>query len=351
MTLQSHGENLSMFMKSIYIALILSIFCLSIKAHGSWQMHAQDMYDVFQFEDDQRLTEWMHYISSELIDHPNSEKVYLVNGQNVGFYDYLKAKYPGFKCKHRLLLHWGYNSRPWTPFLEDKVNSLGWSEEQIKTFQQDLIEEQKRRNGKVNAMTEDLFGFEHGGKEARLARVIVSIAYDTHLLGDYEPDNSDLEGLQEIGSVIADIINNIRALDKEEGKELIKKIQKQSKESSLDVQYIAQAVLNILKDDFSALLQSVDGGSVKNHIEKQGFRFGKRITNNSTEQTTNSESNIPTINTKKEDSFNKTSSFLYIIFGVLVVIVVHFLLIARKKSKNQNKLVRSDQILKGKRYI
>lgn len=126
----------------------------------------------------------------------------------------------------------GYNSRPWTPYLQEKVNSLGWSEEQVKELQQDLFAEQKRRNSKTNAMTEDLFGFEHGGKEARIARVTVSIAYDTHILGDYEPDNSDLDGLQDINSVIGDIINNIRALDKQAGNELIKRIHNQSKDSS-----------------------------------------------------------------------------------------------------------------------
>ena len=218
-------------MKSIYITIIALLLSMNAFAHGSWRMHAQDMYEVFQFVDDQRLTEWMHYISSELIDHPNSEKVYVVEGQYMGFYDFLKAKYPGFKCKHRLLFHWGYNARPWNSFLEKKVNYLGWSEEKVKEMQQDIIAEQKRRKSKTNAMTEDLFGFEHGGKDARIARVIVSIAYDTHLLGDYEPDNSDLEGLQDIGSVIGDIINNVRALDKEAGKELIEKIQTQSKEA------------------------------------------------------------------------------------------------------------------------
>lgn len=339
-------------MKFLLTLLICFTYSLSTFSHGSWQMHAQDMYDVFQFADDQRLTEWMRYISSELIDHPNSEKVYEVDGQKLGFYDYLKIKHPGFKCKHRLLLHWGYNSRPWTPFLQEKVNSLGWSEEQIKELQQDLITEQKRRNGKTNAMTEDLFGFEHGGKEARIARVIVSIAYDTHLLGDYEPDNSDLDGLQDLSSVIGDVINNIRALDKEKGNDLIKKIQKQSKDTSWDVQYMAQAVLNILKDDFSLFLQGADGGSIKTHLESKGFRFGKRNRTDYSIQEKNFNNPIDTSPSEngKEDNSHESSSFPYItvIVVILLIIIVAVIILKQRRS---NRLVKADQILKGKRYI
>lgn len=325
-----------------YWLTILICFTCSLRtfSHELWKMHAQDMYDVFQFAEDQRLTDWMRYISSELIDQPNSEKVYVVNGQHLGFYDYLKVKYPDFKCKHRLLLHWGYNSRPWTPYLQEKVNSLGWSEEQVKELQQDLIAEQKRRNSKTNAMTEDLFCFEHGGKEARIARVMVSIAYDTHILGDYEPDNSDLDGLQDINSVIGDIINNIRALDKQAGNELIKRIQNQSKDSSLDVQYRAQAVLNILKESFSPLLQSIDNGNLKSHIEKQGFRFEKRVSVDCSKKKSENRITFPTQSIKKNDNSHELSPFVYMVLATLILLTAIGTLVALKRRKNERKIAR-----------
>ena len=184
-----------MLRKAIIIFISLFISQISSQAHGSWQQHADDMYQVFGFERNEELTDWMRFVSSVLIDNNNTDCAFGNTDKPFDFYAYLQEKYLDFQCKHRLLFHWGYNSRPWTPYLEEKVHYYGWSEEMIKNFQADLIAEQKRRNGFANEYTENLFGYAHGGKEARVARVLISIAYDVHLLGDYEPDNTDLDGL------------------------------------------------------------------------------------------------------------------------------------------------------------
>lgn len=231
------------------------------------------MYRVFGFERNEELTKWMKFVSSVLIDNYNTEYSLPNDEKPFDFYSYLQEKYPGFQCKHRLLFHWGYNSRPWSHYLQDKVNYYGWSDEMIQEFQADLIAEQKRRNGFANEYTENVFGFAHGGKEARIARVLISIAYDVHILGDYEPDNYDLDGLQDIGSVVGDIINNLTALDNQQSSALRKQLRKVSQDPRFEIQEKAMVLLNLLKDNFSVLLQKADDGKIAVHLNARGFRF------------------------------------------------------------------------------
>lgn len=228
---------------------------------------------VFGLEKNEDLTNWMKFVSSVLIDNNNSDEAFSKEGLSFNFYVYLQEKYPNFQCKHRLLFHWGYNSRPWSSFLQDKVNNYGWSEEMIHNFQEDLVKEQKRRNSFANEYTENVFGFGHSGKEARIARVLISIAYDVHILGDYEPDNIDLDGLQDIGSVVGDIINNLTALDKNESKALSKQLRKVSQGQGYDLQEKATVILNLLKDNFRFVLQNADAGEIAEHLKAKGFRF------------------------------------------------------------------------------
>ena len=262
-----------MLQKAFILFISLFLFRMSILAHASWQQHADDMYEVFGFERNEELTNWMKFVSSVLIDNNNSDNAFSKDGISFNFYSYLQEKYPDFQCKHRFLFHWGYNSRPWSTYLQDKVNRYGWSEEMIKNFQTDLVAEQKRRNGFANEYTENVFGFAHGGKEARIARVLISIAYDVHILGDYEPDNSDLEGLQDMGAVVGDIINNLTVLDKKQSSPLCKQLRKVSQGQEYELQDKATILLNLLKDNFSLPLQKANEGKIRVHLISKGFRF------------------------------------------------------------------------------
>lgn len=281
-----------MLRKYLLIALLLLLYPILSSAHGSWEQHADDMYEVLGLERNEKLTNWMRFVSSALIDNNNADCAFSDNGEPFDFYTYLKEKYPGFQCKHRLLFHWGYNSRPWSPYLQDKVEGYGWTETMIQSFQADLIAEQKRRNGFANHYTENVFGFEHGGKEARVARVLISIVYDVHLLGDYEPDNTDLDGLQDMSSVVGDIINNINALDKSNGSALCKQLKKISQSQEYGVQEKASALLRLLKDNFGDFLKVAQDGNVAVHLNKQGFFFvgysdnQSRFEDNSTQKMT-----------------------------------------------------------------
>lgn len=262
-----------MLRKAIIFIISLFISQISALAHGTWQQHADDMYQVFGFERNEELTNWMRFVSSTLIDNYNADCAFSDSAQPFNFYSYLQEKYPDFQCKHRYLFHWGYNSKPWTTYLENKVHYYGWSDKTIADFQQDLVVEQKRRNGFANEYTENVFGYAHGGKEARIARVLISIAYDVHILGDYEPDNIDLDGLQDIGSVVGDIINNLNALDGQQSSLLTKEIRKASQTQDVDLQTKATVLLNLLKDGFSDLLQKAQDGNIASHLKSKGFGF------------------------------------------------------------------------------
>ncbi len=320
-----------MWQKTTLLVFLFTLFHVSASAHGTWQQHADDMYEVFGFERNDDLTDWMRFVSSVLIDNNNADTAFSYDGKPFDFYSYLQEKYPGFKCKHRLLFHWGYNSRPWTPYLQQKVNEYGWSEEVIQEFQADLIAEQKRRNGFANECTENLFHLAHGGKEARVARVMISIAYDVHLLGDYEPDNTDLDGLQDIESVVGDIINNVRVLDKQKSSSLAKELKRASQGQEYDVQRKASALLNILKGNFRILLQNADNGKLAEHFHTHGFRFVNDKLLSNTEVNTNQKKTSTQKEEKRGRSKNSTGIGIVIFFS-LAILGVLFALLFKKRN-------------------
>ena len=258
-------------MKKVLLISLYIISSLSLEAHKSWKFHAQDMYEVLQLKEDPRLTQWMKYISSDLIDGYDAVKAYSIEGKKAKFGEYIRYKYPRLSFPHRYLYHWGFNARPWTKDWEEKVS--GWNEEDIKALQSDLIQEQKRRNGQANKITEDLFQLEHTGKEARIANIILSIVYDAHILGDYEPDNKSLKGLQDVSSVVGDIISRVNSLDKKAAQPLTKRLKYVSNNPQLDVQEKALKLSIILKQEFSKFMQTADDGIINGIIQQCGFEF------------------------------------------------------------------------------
>lgn len=310
-----------MFCKKSIIITTLFLLQLPSWAHDSWNQHVDDMYEVFGFERNEELTDWMKFVSSVLIDNNNTDYAFSNDGKSFNFYSYLQEKYPGFKCKHRLLFHWGYNSRPWSSYLQEKVDNYGWTEEKINDFQEDLIAEQKRRNGFANEYTENVFGFAHGGKEARIARVLISIAYDVHILGDYEPDNKDLDGLQDMGAVVGDIINNLTALDDKHSLELRKQLKKVSLSTEFELQDKATILLDLLKDNFSVLLQNADDGKVAVHLIAKGFRFANNVNTKQQFEGQQTLSNHQNVSKNKEHQRSQNSG------GIVIVIIISLIIL------------------------
>lgn len=257
------------------VIIICSMLQVNCRAHSGFEQHKADMYAVLGFEENPQVTAWMRQISSKMIDGYRGIALPEYNG--LDFYNYLKSEFPGFKCKHRLLFHWGYNSRPWNDDLQAKVDALPWGDApaEVSRFKQVIVNEQQRRNREANEMTEKLFGFASGGKDAAYANAMISIIYDVHLIGDYTPDNKDLDGVQEMNSVIGDLINAIRRLDGIRGRQLVKKIQTASREE-ITVQEKAVKLLELLSTDMPSFLQKAQGGSLKRRFAQNGITFKKK---------------------------------------------------------------------------
>lgn len=319
-----------MLRKYILIVFLLIISHISSFSHASWEQHADDMYEVLGLERNEKLTDWMRFVSSVLIDNNNTDNAFSDDGKPFDFYLYLKDKYSGFQCKHRLLFHWGYNSRPWSTYLQNKVIGYGWSDTMIRDFQADLVAEQKRRNGFANNYTENVFGFKHGGKEARFARAIISVVYDVHLLGDYEPDNIDLEGLQEIGAVVGDIINNINALDKQTGVILCKQLKKISQNPNYNVQEKASILLNLLKENFSSFLRAAENGEIGDKLNAQGYFFVSQNVKKSLYDRKSTQKVSVDKKTQKVSS-RRNGGVGVVIFISLVILFALFIILFKKK--------------------
>lgn len=251
--------------------IVLLVCCLSTitsYSHSSWQQHAEDMRGVFGFEEDSRLDGWMKFISSDMIDQTGT------------FYSRLKRNHPGFSCKHRLLFHWGYDTEPWSLLLERRVRNYCEDynlnvESNIRIFKSEMKGEQRKRNSLINKKTESLFGFAHGGKDGSYARFFAALAYDTHLIGDYMSDNTDLDGLQDFNRLISHVITVLRSLDNIEFKKsgiqrqisLINRKYAQNQEDKADY------LMAYLKSTVPIYIRKAQGGSIYRRLNKRGFKF------------------------------------------------------------------------------
>lgn len=264
-------------MKNTVISILLFLSALSAAARSGFDLHKADFYAVLGFEENAKVTAWMRQISSSMIDNYRGPELPEYGGEN--FYNWLKSEFPGFKCKHRLLFHWGYNSRPWSDELQAKVDALPWGSDdaEVKRFQKALVDEQQRRNREANAATERLFGFASGGVEASWANAMISILYDTHLLGDYlpPPDNSDFDGLQNFSSVVGDLINAIRKIDANlpEAKQLVKDIQRIANNTGNSVHIRAQQLIGHLSENLPQVLAKARSDALKRRFHAAGIEF------------------------------------------------------------------------------
>jgi len=262
-------------MRRIFLLIIVGLLLVGMpmRAHSQFELHKADFYAVLGFEESAKVTAWMKQISSKMIDGYKGIEKKEYGGLN--FYDYLKSEFPGFKCKHRILFHWGYNSKPWNDALQAKVDALPWGKDpqEVIRFMQCITDEQQYRNREANAMTEALFGFAKGGKDAAYANAMISIVYDTHLLGDYTPDNSDFDGVQDFRSVVGDMINAVRKLDERGAKVLVKKIQSIANNEQISIQIRAERLISMRSKEMPGFLQSAQRGSLAKRFNKQGIYF------------------------------------------------------------------------------
>lgn len=236
-------------------------------AHGSFNEHKYDMYRVLGFMENPQITKWMEFISTEMID-----KCY-----DSEFYKSLQSNYPDFKCKHRLLFHWGYNDEPWNTPIELKVRDYASQkslnqDSLVKVFKEDFKKEQKRRNSEMNKRTENLFGFASGGKDAARANFFAAIVYDVHLLGDYTDDNRDFDGLVPFDRVVRDIADRVTKLDPSDrkGKVVVANLNK-IRNCGLNREDKAKQVIDYLSTALPSFIMTVEGGSIYRRLQNKGF--------------------------------------------------------------------------------
>lgn len=236
--------------------------------------------DVFGFEYNLKLfsrskdtrsnTSWTKFISSDMID-------------NTEFHRQLEREYPEFKIAnpnaHRMLFHWGYNAEPWNKYLDRHVRTycrLHYLDEEstVAEFKQKVKSEQKRRNRMINEATENLFGFAHGGKDAKYAQFFASMAYNIHLLGDQQTDNSVFLGVASTSDIIGQIILSLRMLDDSLSKPLVKQLTLLNNQYGENQEHVkADAVMLYLKEAVPPFIKAAQGGSIYRRLEKQGFKI------------------------------------------------------------------------------
>lgn len=272
-------------MKKILIFITLLFANIhAIYPHSKGEMHVKDMAEVFGIVNGAIFNKWGTCITQN-IDKHNENSFYTSLSQNI---------FPGFTCNHRLLFHWGYNSEPWSNDLEKKAKELynnpnyNYSQQYEKyilfrdAFKEVLRKEQKRRNGEINKLTEETFGFAHGGIDAKYANRFASMAYNTHLLGDYTPDNQKLSGLPDINHLLRMLCQDIETLGKlgkterdfKTAKAMVDKINQKSHEiNDYNLKQKAEEVMLLLKREFPLFIQQLANGSIKRRLEYQGFQF------------------------------------------------------------------------------
>lgn len=247
--------------------MVLAMIPQTLCAHGSFDEHKKDMYRVLGFQEHPQITKWMEFISSEMIDKCFESE----------FYKNLQRKYPDFKCKHRLLFHWGYNEEPWNTPIELKVRDYASQkslnqDSLVKVFKEDFKKEQKRRNSEMNKRTENLFGFASGGKDAARANFFAAIVYDVHLLGDYTDDNRDFDGLVPFDRVVRDIADRVTKLDPSDrkGKVVVANLNK-IRNCGLNREDKAKQVIDYLSTALPSFIMTVEGGSIYRRLQNKGF--------------------------------------------------------------------------------
>lgn len=264
-------------MKRILIIFWMLSCTISIMAHSSFQAHCQDMMEVFGFEYNVKLfsktnsasnTSWTKFISSDMID-------------NTDFHRHLQKTHPNFSIAHpryhRLLFHWGYNAEPWSPYLERhirtycRLNELN-EDSVVLVFKDEIRAEQKQRNKKINENTEKTFGFAHGGTDAKYAQFFSSMAYNIHLLGDQQSDNSVFLGVASTNTLIEQIILSLRMLDNVNCKPIEKQLTVINKQYN-DPHEKADAVMLYLKQVIPSFIKKAQDGSIYRRLEKLGFKI------------------------------------------------------------------------------
>lgn len=182
---------------NLLIFLLLISINTTAKSFGRGESygHEADAYSVLPFGRSTQISDWFESVH-KTIDYP-------YNAYFKGLRDAPHQKFSWGSYGHRLFFHWGFNERPWTSQIEERVNMCNWDSNTINLFKQKLINEQARRNKLVMTSTSEALHLGMSGQLREYTNGFASILYDTHLLGDYT--TTKIEPLQGLNLVINDL--------------------------------------------------------------------------------------------------------------------------------------------------
>lgn len=245
-----------MFKQSILI--LLAAVCMFNTAEGkSFNRgksggHEADMYSVLPFKRCAKISNWLEFIH-KTIDFP-------YNKYFDGLRDAPHQNFSWGKYGHRIFFHWGFNSRPWSPQIQEQVDKCGWSPQVTASFKAKLVTEQAKRNKAIMEKTAGVFNLSLSGQERAYANALASIVSDVHLLGDYTTEN--IAPLPNLQFVMNDLKTSL--FERMQGGEQAKRINKLIDNTAVrypDSKQRAQAVLAILQKELPSFIR--ESGALK----------------------------------------------------------------------------------------
>ena len=249
-------------LKRSLIVVLLLCCGADVYSHNARGYHVKDIIDVLGLKETSTVWDWGGFISDN-IDRID------VNG----FYKKLQDNHKGFRISpgaHRMFFHWGYNAIPWNKTIEKKVRDYceknGLNKEKVMSeFKSELKQEQRRRNKNMKFQTSLRLGL-----DAKWANLFTSMAYNVHLLGDYQTDNRDLNGLQDLNELIGLFVIDLRTLDNEESRSVISEITRINKSYS-NPQKKADALMDYMKKAVPTVIQKAQKGSIYRILKNKGL--------------------------------------------------------------------------------
>lgn len=264
------------FVRIALILLVSFVHPVLLYAHDG-QKHVEEIHNALglEIEPYSKPWVWIRDISYSMIDDYAS----VIRA--------MQRRYPGFNISkgwdHRAFFHWHYNGKPWNDRLDKivernaqrifKDNFSDYVDEMKAELSRILIDEQRRRNRKMNQATEILFyNGPVGGRAGTIANRFTAIVYDLHILGDYMSDNRTFDGLAEFNALVGGIIESINTIDRMAGKDIVQHIRNVLRLPESD-QSKADQIMAIIQKDLPRFISKADDGRIKQHLVEQGFKF------------------------------------------------------------------------------
>lgn len=248
----------------ILLYLLIPFNFPSAKSFGKGEKagHEADAYSVFPFARSEAISDWFQAVH-KTIDYP-------YNAYFKGLRDAPHSNFSWGSYGHRLFFHWGFNGRPWTPQIQERVDLCGWDSQTIDLFQKKLIDEQARRNKIIMTATSEALHLGMSGQLREYTNAFASILYDTHLLGDYT--TTRIEPLLELNTVIDDIETALyRKLKGGDDALRINKMLDRMKKKYSAPRARAEKVLQLLQMELPGMILKAQGGYFKRNFQEYGI--------------------------------------------------------------------------------